>query len=225
MVSPLAQHFDWWAVDYMNTPGLGSDNAFESWARHFNLKVQQRFPEGPRILVGYSLGGRLALQALKLSSSLYDKAVFVSTNPGLVREKDKEERRLADLKWAQKFRDLPWDSVLREWNNQPVFKSGFEEPLRLEANYQRHYLAQALTEWSLAKQEDFRLLVKELSSKILWVSGEKDIKFASLAMELKRGAPELQSEIFTKSSHRVLFDQPGELARVMISFIQKGLAK
>lgn len=221
MVSPLARQFEWHSVDYMKTPGLDPKNSFENWARNFNQKVKSQVPSGPRVLVGYSLGGRLALQAMKQDPDLYDKAIFISTNPGLRREKEKQERFLNDELWAKKFLENNWEDLMKEWNSQAVFKESLSEPPRFEAHYLRLQLAQALTEWSLAGQEDFRDLIARQSQKVLWVSGEKDIKFASITMELKKQSPQIQTEIFAKASHRVLFDQPSELAQKMIAFIDE----
>jgi 2-succinyl-6-hydroxy-2,4-cyclohexadiene-1-carboxylate synthase len=219
MVSPLARQFEWWSVDYMNTLGLEPENDFRDWAKNFNNKVLEHFPEGPRVLAGYSLGGRLALHAMKENPELYGNAIFVSTNPGLQRDKDKEERAKNDLQWSEKFLTTPWAELMKAWNAQPVFRDSLSEPLRLEACYDRRKLAQALLEWSLAQQEDFRDFIVQRGAQILWVSGEKDIKFASQAMELQKRSLEIQSEILQKAAHRVLFDQPNELAQKMISFI------
>lgn len=219
MVSPLAHQFEWWAVDYMKAPELGPQNDFTQWSRNFNIQVRRKFPEGPCVLVGYSLGGRLALQALQAAPELYEKAIFISTNPGLLRDKEKEERSQSDLRWSQKFLEMPWLDLQREWNDQGVFKGSVGEPQRREVDYDRRSLAEALGKWSLARQEDFRGVVAEQAAKILWVAGEKDIKFASIAMDLKKRAPVLQTQIFPKSAHRVLFDQPGELAQAMIEFL------
>jgi 2-succinyl-6-hydroxy-2,4-cyclohexadiene-1-carboxylate synthase len=220
MVSPLAGQFEWRSIDYMKVPGLGPQSSFAIWARNFNQKIRAEMGQGPCVLVGYSLGGRLALQALKADPGLYKAAVFISTNPGLQREKDIQDRIMNDQMWAQKFLETPWDQLMKEWNSQAVFKDSLSEPQRLESHYERPALAQALTEWSLAKQEDFRELIIQQSEKILWVSGDKDIKFASIAMELKKRAPVLQTETLAKASHRVMFDKPSELAQKMISFIQ-----
>jgi 2-succinyl-6-hydroxy-2,4-cyclohexadiene-1-carboxylate synthase len=219
MVSPLAHQFEWWNVDYMTTPGLDPSNDFASWARNFNLKIRQRFPEGPRVLVGYSLGGRLALHALQADASLYEKAVFVSANPGLQREKDKEDRAQSDLIWSQKFLEMPWQALMKEWGSQAVFKDSLSEPQRQEAAYNRSLLAQSLLQWSLSQQGDFREFISQQSEKILWVAGEKDIKFASITMDLKKRSPGMESLLLAKASHRVLFDQPYELAQAMIQFL------
>lgn len=221
MVSPLAHRFEWLSVDYMRDPQLAPHHDFSTWAYHFNQKVRAQFPRGPRVLLGYSLGGRLALQALQEAPDLYEAVVLVSTNPGLIRDKEKQDRLLADQQWAAKFLELPWSELMQSWNAQAVFKDSLSEPVRLEANYDRSQLAQALTQWSLARQPDFRDLITLQASKILWVSGEKDIKFTSLAMELHRRSLSLKTETLPKASHRVLFDQPSELAQKIISFLEE----
>lgn len=221
MVSPLAHRFEWWSVDYMKDPQLTPDHDFQNWATHFNQQVRARFPTGPRILLGYSLGGRLALQALKAAPDLFDGAVLVSTNPGLQRDKEKQDRLLSDQQWAARFLELPWSELMQAWNAQAVFKDSLAEPRRIESEYDRTRLTQALTEWSLARQEDLREVITQQAAKILWISGEKDIKFVSIAMELQKRSLALKTETVSKSSHRVLFDQPGELAQKIIAFLEE----
>jgi 2-succinyl-6-hydroxy-2,4-cyclohexadiene-1-carboxylate synthase len=220
MVSKFARNFEWWSVDYMNTPILNPKNSFLMWAQNFNQKARLKFSAGPRVLVGYSLGGRLALHALAESPKLYDAVILLSTNPGLVREKEKQDRWQNDLRWSKKFLQLPWPELLREWNAQNVFKDSVAEPQRTEAAYDRALLADALTEWSLAKQADFRELIASQHEKIFWLSGDKDIKFLSLAMELQKRTPSLQAGVISKSSHRALFDNPSEVAGQMIHFLE-----
>jgi len=220
MVSPFARNFEWWAADYMNNPVLSPENSFSRWAANFNQKVSLKFSRGPRILIGYSLGGRLVLTAFKAQPELYDAVILLSTNPGLLRDKEKQERAQNDFQWSQKFLQMPWADLLREWNAQAVFKDSVTEPQRNETHFHRANLAAALTEWSLARQEDFRDFVAAQSPKILWLSGERDIKFLSISMELKKRAPALQTEVVSRASHRILFDNPSEVATHMIRFLE-----
>jgi 2-succinyl-6-hydroxy-2,4-cyclohexadiene-1-carboxylate synthase len=223
MVSALAHRFEWWSVDYLKNPVLNAEKSFPVWAENFNQKLKLRFTDGPRVLVGYSLGGRLALHAFNQSPDLYDALILISTHPGLTKEKQQFERRQNDKVWSKKFQEMPWDVLQKEWNDQPVFRDSLLEPTRKENDYDRKQLSLALTEWSLANQQDFRQLVAEHSSKILWITGEKDIKFLSLAMEMKKLAPGLQAQALPKASHRVLFDAPPALAAFMISFLTSKL--
>lgn len=223
MVSPLAQSFVWNSVDYMNEEILNPLNSYTKWAQNFTKKIAHQFPQGPRVLVGYSMGGRLALHALAESPQLFDAVVLLSTNPGLTREKDIAERLKSDLGWAQKFIKDPWDRVVGEWNAQGVFKESVAEPRRLESFYDRALLSSALTEWSLARQADFRDLMAAQQEKIICLSGEKDIKFLSLAMELKKKAPAMIEATVPHASHRILFDNPTDVAAKMIEFVTKKL--
>jgi 2-succinyl-6-hydroxy-2,4-cyclohexadiene-1-carboxylate synthase len=223
MVSPFAGSFEWWSVDYMANPLLNSKNSFELWAGNFNQKVKLKFSEGPRVLIGYSLGGRLALHAFAANPEMYDHVILISTNPGLTREKERQERWLSDFAWSQKFQKMPWNELVREWNSQSVFKDSIAEPPREESKYDRELLSNALIEWSLVKQPDFREVIAQNAQKFFWISGEKDIKYISLGMELTKKAPTLKSTVIPRSSHRILFDNPSELASQMIHFLASAL--
>src|SRR3954466_10003273 len=76
-------------------------------------------PQRGEILLGYSLGGRLALQAL-LAGAHYECAIFISTGLGIDDEVARQARRASDEAWAQRFENDDWDAVINAWNAQPV---------------------------------------------------------------------------------------------------------
>src|SRR5205085_504342 len=65
------------------------------------------------VLLGYSMGGRFALEML-IAGAEFDRAVIVSA--GLNLEEGREERRARDEAWARRFESDPWDDVMRDWN-------------------------------------------------------------------------------------------------------------
>ena len=71
------------------------------------------------ILLGYSLGGRLALQAL-LAGANYKRAILVSTGLGIEDESARAARRASDEAWAQRFESEDFETVIADWNAQPV---------------------------------------------------------------------------------------------------------
>lgn len=216
--------------DYFKETSLGPQHSFESWADNFTRWVEIHGCSGERnILVGYSLGGRLALHALQRKPGLWHRVVLVSTNPGFndvheFFEPTSEERRqrwMNDSFWAEEFLKAPWDTVIRNWNAQPVFGGGETEPLRIEKEYSREMLSLALTQWSLAQQRNMRDLLQKQTAKVLWLVGERDEKYVEMSRRLQQEVPGLRWDIIPASSHRILFDSPKELGEKIRQLIQQ----
>lgn len=167
------------------------------------------------ILMGYSLGGRLALHALLAHPSRWTGAILISTHPGLSDPKRREERLQRDQIWADRFLSEPWDHLMKEWNSQPVLASS--KPLeRKEKNYCRKTLAQMLTTWSLGSQEDLQKPLSELPVPILWVTGEED----HFSMQPKLSHPLSSICSIGSSGHRVPWDAPKPFKTCVASWVQ-----
>lgn len=210
-----------YSPDYFKEKNLSPQHGFSVWAQNFNRWVQMETHGADRnILVGYSLGGRLALHALEQKPALWYKSILISTNPGFNDHFDtfnpiSDERRqrwMNDSYWAEEFLKSSWDTLLKNWNAQPVFGGGSNEPSRNEKEYSRESLGLALTQWSLAQQKNMRPLLSEVAGKILWAVGERDEKFMELTRQLQEAVANLKVDVIPEASHRVLFDRPKELA-------------
>ncbi len=119
-------------------------------------------------LVGYSMGGRLALRIPK------EKVVsltLLSTHPGLKTEEEKEKRLKTDAEWAKLLFELPVDEFLLRWYDQPLFKP-FVPDLSMRKQQNIPNLAAALMHYSLAKQPRY-----EIDHVLV---GERDEKFRAL---------------------------------------------
>lgn len=75
-------------------------------------------------LLGYSMGGRLALHALLEKNHPWSAAVIVSAHPGLREPAERRARRSADAVWARKAMLGAWTDFLKEWDSQPVLAGG-----------------------------------------------------------------------------------------------------
>lgn len=120
------------------------------------------------IVVGYSMGGRIALQTAH-------PKILISTHPGLQSVKEKEIRWQEDQQWIQRFESEPLEKVLKDWYSQPLFKTLDISPIfarRLDQNGKR--LAEILSLESLAHQNF------TLPSNALFLHGEYDVKYRDL---------------------------------------------
>ena len=168
--------------------------------------LREAADESPRMLIGYSLGARLALHALTQQPGAWDAAILISAHPGLRNETERAARLAHDEAWAARFRRDPWPEVMRDWNEQPVLAGGAVPPHSAES--WRREVAQGFEVWSLGRQEDLRPLLPRVSCPVLWLTGERDAKFTALAAECCALLPNAEHVIVPGAGHRVHVDRP-----------------
>ncbi|MBL9014662.1 MAG: alpha/beta fold hydrolase [Myxococcales bacterium] len=186
-------------------PGHGGAPVATTWAA--NLHAVARAVAGTEVVVGYSLGARVALGLV--AEGYHSCAVLISVNPG-IDDAERPARRASDAAWARRFRDEPLADVLDAWEAQPVFagrpfRARRAERLALDPEQ----LARNLEVMGLAEMPDYRLSVDGRSHVI---AGARDAKFVAIARTLH--AP---ITIIADAGHDPTLDQPGELARVLRS--------
>ncbi len=187
-IFPNERHVDLW------TTKPGTDLA--EWATQWVETVAKKDPY-PR-LVGYSMGGRLALHALLAAPTLWQSAVIVSTHPGL--RSGRAKRRAHDEAWLERFQQEPFEDVIRNWNAQPVFnrESSLATPERFEPS-----MAQCFQEWSLGNQESLWDQLDQITCPVQWVCGEEDTKFSNLGREAVTMLPQGKYVSAPGCKHRV----------------------
>lgn len=192
------------ALDLFSVPDNSPIRGLQRWAKAFNDSIGI-FEK--RILIGYSLGGRLALHSLIDNSSQWSAAILISTSPGLKTEKERKQRLAADKKWGEKFLSDPWKKVIEEWNSQTVFNEDRLHFDRKEKDFSRIHLATALEDWSLGMQEDLSTQLSALQQPILWIAGSNDKKYSEIAKNITLSNPLSKIWIVPEAGHRLVWQQ------------------
>ncbi|WP_131974771.1 2-succinyl-6-hydroxy-2,4-cyclohexadiene-1-carboxylate synthase [Cricetibacter osteomyelitidis] len=183
-------------------------------------KIQKLVNEEPYYLVGYSLGGRIALYyALQHQKTSNLKGLILEgANLGLLTDAEKQARRQNDLAWATRFAQEPAETVLDDWYQQPVFAHLTLEQ-RQSLIHQRKgncgaNIAQMLQATSLAVQPDFREKVRSILLPIYYFCGEKDQKFRQMAL-----ANQLNLTLISNAGHNAHSENPAEFAQKLEQII------
>ncbi len=182
-----------------------------AWAIEFN-KWAEAHVQAPRTLLGYSMGGRLALHALIQNPAIWQNAILISTNIGL---KILGSRLENDYKWAEKFRTEPWEKLMQDWDSQAVFKGSICIP-RKEEDYDREELAQYLENFSLAKQEYLLPAICKLQIPIQWITGALDANAEAHAKDVIQNHPYSTHLSIPNGTHRVHFEFPEILRSINV---------
>lgn len=143
------------------------------------------------ILIGYSLGGRIALDyARTQNDSRLIHLILESSNIGLENEKDKQKRRQFDLYWAEHFSTQSMEESLYQWYEQPIFEdlSIHKKDMMIKKRSHNYgvFLASMLLSTSLARQEYAAPFLATTDLPISYFYGQKDIKFSALAQKISQ---------------------------------------
>ena len=167
-------------------------------------------------LVGYSLGGRIALHFLHTYPERVIQLVLESAHPGLTLASEKAARLRHDQEWAQRFMTQPLPQVLQHWYQQTVFAdlsaTSRQYLCQRRSDNLGPALAQMLLATSLAKQADLQTVIRNTACPISYFCAEQDTKFSDIATRLKKSAPLLNKISFTEAGHNIHFAKPIEYA-------------
>jgi 2-succinyl-6-hydroxy-2,4-cyclohexadiene-1-carboxylate synthase len=196
--------------------------SLDEWARIFCHEVAVAGAQR-NVLLGYSMGGRLALHALLAEPSFWQAGVIVSAHPGLQDEDEKLKRMASDAEWAGQILTEDFPNLLSRWDNQAVLGSDRasergEDP-RLSLEKRHHALARSFMDWSLGKQRDLKAEMSALEMPIMWLTGEADEKFTKLAETTMPALLKGEHRVISAAGHRVPWQAKETFHRELSAFL------
>jgi 2-succinyl-6-hydroxy-2,4-cyclohexadiene-1-carboxylate synthase len=179
----------------------------------------------PKVLLGYSMGGRLALHALLRNDHPWHAAVIVSAHPGLEDDSQREERRAFDAAWASRALTQPWQEFLDGWNAQALLGGAMpRDPGASSAlAIRRREIARSFVDWSLGAQQPLWQALPEITIPVLWVAGAQDEKFLQLAERAVDLLPNARLATAPDAGHRVPWQAGEWLAGEVADFLKDPL--
>lgn len=157
----------------------------------------------PRVLLGYSMGGRIALHlALKLSRENAlrkgDRLVLISASPGIADEAERRERQKSDTLLAEKIINAASaESFYAYWKTLPIIASQADIPEPWRTRILESRAIADKTNWanSLAIVGTGTLPplwdeLAEITCETFLVCGENDAKFSQIAERMSERMPD-----------------------------------
>lgn len=166
-------------------------------------------------LVGYSLGGRIALHIAKLYPEQLLSLVLESCHPGLQSQADKIARKQNDAAWADKLSSMPISEFLKLWYQQAVFSDltpAEQSALVTKRSDNNPFaLANCYQATSLAEQDDLWDIPAQLNIKVHFIAGHQDSKFMALASRWQQ-QQNIMLHTIEASGHNVHLAAPKQFA-------------
>ncbi len=159
----------------------------------------------PCLLVGYSMGGRIALALLLRHPDLFEKAIIVSASPGLRTKEERISRQENDEGIARKI-EINFEGFIEAWYDQPLFATLKIHPAFQETEQKRKIndpqnLASALRLLGTGRQPSVWDELQKNRMPIQFFFGKKDLKFVEIGRQIVSLCPESRLEVFPGCGH------------------------
>ncbi|MBE2893529.1 2-succinyl-6-hydroxy-2,4-cyclohexadiene-1-carboxylate synthase [Spirabiliibacterium falconis] len=176
----------------------------------------------PLILIGYSLGARIALYysyAFLPTSRQPHLLVLEGANMGLPEATQRQLRWEHDQQWADYFRQHSMTQSLMGWYQQEVFAhltdSQRHALIATRGSNDPHAIAKMLLATSLAKQPYLLDCARQSPFPVHYICGERDKKFRQLVKEYA-----LRTHFIDHAGHNAHRENPAAFAAALTALLQ-----
>ena len=192
----------------------------------------RRSVPGPAVLVGYSMGARLALHLLLRDPDRYRAGVLACGSPGLPTATGRAERRRGDACLAARLRGLDGGDALRgfldDWYAQPIFARVRSHPcyggmLARRLRIDPGAWAATLTHLGTGALPSLWDELPRLRPPTLVVTGELDARYVEVARRMETRSAALRVCLLADCGHAVLCEKPAEFATQASTFLDEEL--
>lgn len=179
-------------------------------------------------VLGYSMGGRLALTFAVNYPEKVRKLILESASPGLRTEAERHERRIQDKKLSEKIQQEGIKNFIDYWENIPLFQSqkSLPEKIRTRIRCQRlansiDGLANSLNGMGTGVQPSWWDELAHLEMPVLLITGNLDQKFCRIAEEMSKILPNVKWKTAEDAGHAIHVEKPELFGTIVSGFLSQ----
>ncbi|GAB4452235.1 MAG: hypothetical protein OHK0041_15490 [Anaerolineales bacterium] len=181
-------------------------------------------------LVGYSLGGRIALAFACRFPQRILSLTLESAAPGIVDKSERAGRLAEDSLRAEAILKDGMPAFVEQWYQMPLFASLHRHPEKLSvikeaaSRNNPRWMAKVIRELSPGAQPPLWDSLSKLSFPVFLIAGEKDIKYVQIVRAMAKRIRGARFRIVPKAGHNVHVEQPEEYIALLKKFLQNSTA-
>jgi len=178
-------------------------------------------------LVGYSMGGRIALYAALRFPHKIKTLVLESANPGIADEQARRARAEVDNKRAETLLSEGIDAFVEQWYEMGLFYTLKRYPLLLEQTKEKRkrndarWAAKIIRELSPGRQPSLWEDLDTLSMPVMLIAGALDSKYSKMMTTMRARIPDATVEIMPDTGHNIHLENPKYFTELITGFLQR----
>ena len=182
----------------------------------------------PMRLVGYSMGGRVALSYAVAHPESVASLVLIGTSAGITDPEARERRRLADTELADSIGERGLEWFVDHWMRQPITQPGSArgraaQPARRTQRMANDpdALRRVLLGLGTGVMPPLHDSLGRLDFPVPLVAGEADVTYRAAAHDLAAVIPGSEAFVVPDAGHAVHIDNPDGLEAVILPFLAR----
>ena len=181
----------------------------------------------PAHLLGYSMGGRLALYLATHYPQRFRTLVLESASPGLKTEAERADRRQRDNALADRIEREGMEAFVDFWESLSLWDSQAQLPPEIRAQLRQQRLqnnptglANSLRGMGTGVQPSLWQMLPEITMPILLLTGELDHKFCAIGKEMALLLPQAKHMTISDAGHTIHLEKPSQYTQNVVSFLK-----
>ncbi|MCA9949117.1 MAG: 2-succinyl-6-hydroxy-2,4-cyclohexadiene-1-carboxylate synthase [Anaerolineales bacterium] len=180
----------------------------------------------PVHLLGYSMGGRLALYTAVQYPHLIHNLILESASPGLASADERQQRRQHDTALADFIEAEGIPAFVDRWEGLPLWQSQSQlSPVIREQVHQQRLkndpfgLANSLRGMGTGQQPPLWQHLADLDIPVLLLSGQLDTKFGAINQKMAAQLPQATYHEIDGAGHTVHLERPGVFSDLIMRWL------
>lgn len=180
------------------------------------------------VVMGYSMGGRMALQLALAAPSRVDALIVESASPGIASVEERQVRMETDHLLARQIEEHGMNWFVDRWEAQPLFASQQRLPTQIRSELRRQRLgnsprglANSLRGMGAGSCEPLGGRLPELTMPVLLIAGELDEKYRCLARTMADALAKPTVKVVPRAGHAVHLERPDIFAGLVRGFLDE----
>jgi 2-succinyl-6-hydroxy-2,4-cyclohexadiene-1-carboxylate synthase len=177
-------------------------------------------------LLGYSMGGRLAVTFAILFPERVRKLVLESASPGLQEKRERSERRTKDGRLANLILEQGIESFISYWESISLFESLEKMPATINEGIRAQRLqnsptglANSLIGMGTGSQPSWWDHLGDLSCEVLLITGAEDQKFCRIAEKMESCIRNVLLVTVKGAGHIIHVEQSEKFGTIVSGFL------
>jgi 2-succinyl-6-hydroxy-2,4-cyclohexadiene-1-carboxylate synthase len=179
------------------------------------------------VWLGYSLGGRTALQVWKRHPDVVSGLILEGASSGIATCEERNLRRESDEALAQLLVEDGIEAFVGHWESMALWKS---QKINLSESSQVALQAQRLAQREIGLANSLRGMgtgaqswlgedLKNIEVPVLLIAGSLDDKYSQIAREMAEQIPDSQVELIADAGHASHIEKPEQVHKVIKDFL------